>query len=140
MSGVEIAGLALAVLPILIATAEYLRTQRLDARREELMVNLAYETTLLNMHLEKLASSLPDLPDELRAKLLSSHAAQDMEASWNSSLVVHALKSYLGALHEPFIFTLGTILDCLEKLLERNSLGLSKDEAVRRRDPCLRHE
>ncbi len=130
MSGVEIAGLALAVLPILIAAADSLKKQRLDARREELLVNLAYETTLLHMHLERLASSLPGLPDELRSKLLSTNATQNMEDSWSSNLVVDTLKSYLGLWHEPFIHTLATILDCLEKLLEQHSLGLSGDEAV----------
>jgi len=131
MSGVEIAGLALAVLPILIAAAEHAKSRGLDPRRAEFMENLAFEVTLLHMSLTRLAKGLSELPNELREKLSSQQAAQDLEANWKSIEVVYALKTRLGSGYETFVVTLKTILDCLERLLEKRSLSLSNDEAVR---------
>jgi hypothetical protein len=130
MSGVEIAGLALAVLPILIAAAEHIKSQRLEPRRAEFMENLAFEITFLHMSLTKLAKGLNELPEELREKLQSPQATQDMEAIWQKTEVVHALKARLGSGHETFFGTLGTILKCLERLLEQKSLSLSSEETV----------
>jgi hypothetical protein len=131
MSGVEIAGLALAVLPILIAAAEYAKSRGSDPRRAEFMENLAFEVTLLHMSLTRLAKGLSELPNELREKLSSPQAAQDLEANWKSIEVVYALKKRLGPGYETFVVTLRAILDCLERLLDKKSLGLSTDEAVR---------
>ncbi|KAF1845080.1 uncharacterized protein K460DRAFT_405357 [Cucurbitaria berberidis CBS 394.84] len=130
MSGVEIAGLALAVLPILIAAAEHAKSRRLEPRRAEFMENLAFEITLLHMSLTRLAKGLSELSDELREKLSSPQASQDLEESWKSTEVVHALKKRLGSGHETFVVTVGAILACLEKLLEKKSLGLSNEETT----------
>ena len=131
MSGVEIAGLALAVLPILIAAAEHIKSQRLEPRRAEFMENLAFEITFLRMSLTKLAKGLVELSEDLREKLQSPQATQDVETIWQSDEVVNALKARLGSGHETFFGTLGTILKCLERILEKKSLSLSNDETVR---------
>lgn len=129
MSGVEIAGLALAVLPILIAAAEHTKS-RLEPRRAEFMENLVFEVMILQMSLRRLAKGLSELPNDLRERLSSPQADTDLEAGWKSSEVVQALKTRLGAAHETFVVTLAATLDCLEKLLERKSLDLSHNEAV----------
>ncbi|KAH7396718.1 hypothetical protein DE146DRAFT_632945 [Phaeosphaeria sp. MPI-PUGE-AT-0046c] len=130
MSGVEIASLALGVLPILIAAAEHIKSRRLDPRRAVFMENLAFEIVFLHMSLTKLAKGLTELPDETREKLISSQATQDMDASWKRDEVKHALKARLGSGHETFIVTLRAILDCLERLLEKKSFSLSNDKTI----------
>lgn len=130
MSGVEIAGLALGVLPILIAAADYINSRRLDPKRAEFMQNLAFEITFLHMNLTKLANSLSDLPEDLRERLASPQDGIKFEASWQSEEVALALKSRLGTGKETFFVTLRSILESLEKLIERKSLDLPKDETV----------
>ncbi|KAH7372317.1 hypothetical protein BKA66DRAFT_572438 [Pyrenochaeta sp. MPI-SDFR-AT-0127] len=129
MSGVEIAGLALGVLPILIAAAEHTKS-RLEPKRAVFMENLAFEVTILQLSLKRLAKGLAELPDELRERLSSPQAVPDLEAGWKSGEVVHALKTRLGEAYETFVVTLAATLECLEKLLERKSLDLSSNEAI----------
>lgn len=130
MSGVEIAGLALGVLPILIAAAEHIKSRRLDPRRAVFMENLAFEIVFLQMSLTKLAKGLTELPDETREKLVASQATQEMDASWKRDEVKHALKARLGSGQETFVVTLKAVLDCLERLLEKKSFSLSNNDTV----------
>ncbi|KAF2133134.1 hypothetical protein P153DRAFT_392987 [Dothidotthia symphoricarpi CBS 119687] len=130
MSGVEIAGLALAVLPVLVVAIDQIKAQRLNPRRAEFMENLAFEITFLQMSLTKLAKSLSELPNGLREKLLSPQPTQDLEASWKTAEVVRTLHARLGPGHETFFVALAAILECLDGLLERRPLFLSSDETI----------
>lgn len=131
MSGVEMASLALAVLPILIAAVEHVKSQRLEPRRAVFIEDLATELVSLHMSLIYLAKGLTELPDKLRKRLISSTATMETDASWRSDQVKRALKARLGQGHENFMVTLRGILDCFEQLLEKQSFDTSDTETVR---------
>jgi hypothetical protein len=61
MSVIEIAGLALAVLPILIEIAKQAQSKQHDAKRAETIENLCWEITYLKINLRGLADMLTQL-------------------------------------------------------------------------------
>ncbi|KAF2117448.1 hypothetical protein BDV96DRAFT_598341 [Lophiotrema nucula] len=131
MSGVEIAGLVLAVLPVLISAAEHYKKKKLEPRRTEFMANLLYETWFLRENLNRLARGLLELPEEVRVGLTSPDASQSLEAQWKADNVVRALQTHFGKGYETFCTTLEVMLDSLERVVEYKSLRLSSEEATR---------
>jgi hypothetical protein len=130
MSGLEIAGLALAVLPVLIAAADAYKASRLDQKSKEFFVNLSYEVTILNFNIQKLASSLVGLPDTLRKKLLYPQSPEELERSWGLPAVVDALRARLDAGADAFLLTLCCIMELLNELLDSPSLDLIGNDLV----------
>jgi hypothetical protein len=131
MSGIEVAGLALAVLPILIEIAKQAQSKQHDAKRAETMVNLCWEITKLQFNLKSLADMLTQLSEDVRYELSSSTSPQSLEAAWNRKEVVSTLKARLGDRFPSFCLELKSILSCLEQLVEKESLRLSNEEAIR---------
>ncbi|KAF1815310.1 hypothetical protein P152DRAFT_479259 [Eremomyces bilateralis CBS 781.70] len=115
MSGVEVASLALAVLPVFIYAAEHLKGYGI--KQEEFLMDLKFEVAFLNMNLQTVVKSLAGIPDERRQRLLSIQNAQDMENIWRSEDIVQALKIRLDPGFDLFLDTLKSILEHLEKLL-----------------------
>lgn len=130
MIGVEVTGLAVVILPILISAAESVGKKRLEPRKAEFMINLAYEIWLLRTCLIKLAKGLTQLPDEIREQLTSPSLTPDLKNQWETEQVARALKAYLGIRYDTFCAMLEANLDCLEQLVEYKSLGLPTDETV----------
>ena len=66
ISRIEIAGLALAVLPILIEIAKQAQSKQHDSKKAKIIENLCWETTYLKINPESLAAMLIQLPKDLR--------------------------------------------------------------------------
>lgn len=130
MSGVEIAGLALAVLPVLIEVVKQSQSKRHDPRRVEIIEDLCWEITFLKINLENLARSLTALPKDTRDRLSSLTPARTLELVWNTNEVVQALEARLGTTFGLFFETLKGTLACLEQLVEKKSLQFSDEEVV----------
>lgn len=127
MSGIEIAGLALAVLPILIEIAKQARSKLHAASRASVMEDLCWEITQLNMNLEGLVKQLPS---NIHDELLSSTSPQQIEMAWKKDNIVQHLEVRLGHKYHSFSMALENILSCLDRLIDKESLKLSDDEVV----------
>lgn len=127
MSGIEIAGLALAVLPTLIEIAKQARAKNHAASRAGVMEDLCWEITQLSINLEGLVRQLPS---NMHDEILSSTSPQQIEQAWKRDKVVQLLEARLGPKYHSFSMALENILGCLDRLLDKDSLRLSNDEVV----------
>ena len=131
MGPVEVAGLALAVLPILMTAAGYpidapitVVSQRTkDRKLIELYMQLHDELTLLSATLRGLISSLSDLEDKQRKKLLEL----DNDV-WNDALIGEALAERLGASQKAFVDNLDGILQVLEEIVSGQVMKVQRPD------------
>lgn len=130
MSGLEIAGLAVGVIPLILYAADQYKSRRLDPKLGEFFQNLSFEIGFLLFNIRRLAGSLEGISDEMRERLSSPQSPQDLEKQWSSPEVAQALKTRLGHGHEMLFSTLESILDLLEKLIDDKPLRLTNHEAV----------
>ncbi|OAL46684.1 hypothetical protein IQ07DRAFT_590225 [Pyrenochaeta sp. DS3sAY3a] len=127
MSGIEIAGLALAVLPILIEIAKQARSKHHAASRAGVMEDLCWEITQLNINLEGLVKQLPS---SMHDELLSSTSPQQIERAWKKDNISQLLEVRLRHKYHSFSMALENILSCLDRLIDKESLKLSDDEVT----------
>ncbi|KAF2736405.1 hypothetical protein EJ04DRAFT_521995 [Polyplosphaeria fusca] len=129
MSGVEVAGLALAVLPVLIPAIKLLKKKNIEPRQNELVESVAFEIWFLHRLLIKLAKRLVNLSDEEKERLASPEPSATLADKWKAEEVVQALKTHLGDGYDTFCTTLASTMGCLEQLVKYKSLSWSRDEA-----------
>ncbi|KAF1810424.1 hypothetical protein P152DRAFT_451168 [Eremomyces bilateralis CBS 781.70] len=132
MSGVELAGLVLAVVPVILVASEYhsklldpTRTVFLHRRKSIKLAtffsNLHYEVSMLNITIQSLIHDLYVLPEAHRTRLLSDE--QD-PSYWQEEAVVRALRSRLGLGFDAFREALDEILRNLGKLVKDDTLDI----------------
>lgn len=134
MSGVEVAGLALAVLPLVISAAEYNilnKAHTLASKKARINQQLSFyhelyeELSLSTSNLNNLIHDVPSL----------RHHTEPMSiaAKWQlyaSGEIEDALKVVLGLNYEPFSNILERLLKSVENIVSDKSLDLKEADAV----------
>lgn len=130
LSGIEIAGLLLAILPIFQAAAEQEETifegskiafsQKYSTRKlGEFYDNVLYEISILRINVERLVNELGDIPERDRDALKNGD-----ESAWSSPLVAQALQRRLRTGYESFCLTLESLHEKLDKLVKDSAADL----------------
>ncbi|EKG17380.1 hypothetical protein MPH_05448 [Macrophomina phaseolina MS6] len=136
MSGAEIAGLVLAVVPIVAAAAEHqrrvidtantaLRPKVKDEKLASQYQHLHNEVSLLNLNIRDLISDLPSLTTDEKHKLLALE-----KPLWEDERVSLALAQRLGSSADAFVDTVQKILNTLDGILSDRVLKLAKSDIV----------
>jgi len=139
MSGVEVLGLLLAIIPIFqaatdpkaqLAPFEHILTafssRRKTQKLDEFLKNLHYEVSMLQITLSRLIDQLDALTDGHRSQLKLGNGWQEYD-------VVDALQHRLGYGYDSFYIHLTELLEQLESLVEDKTidLPLGQTEIVR---------
>jgi hypothetical protein len=132
MSGIEIAGLVLAVIPLFIAAAEHIQgnTKSRKAIKDAAFagsykLKLTQQQTLLGLYIKGIvgrtslpASTQADLVDDLRGEI------------WERPEVVKAITQELGDAHTTFIELLNRSCSTLALCLKEYQQGKSSEEEI----------
>lgn len=130
LSGIEIAGLLLAIIPIFQAAVEQedailegakiaLRRKYRDSKLEEFYIDLNYEVSFLQRNVERLVDELGDLKESDRVAL-----KQGDETLWSEPRVAQALRRRLGTGYESFCTHLDEVHQKLGKLVQESAADL----------------
>lgn len=136
-SGIEIVGLALAILPLLMSAANYyregldslqtLRTKTGDDRILEFYEEVAFEIFLLRNSIKQLVKDLPGFSPEYKRQLVRAVDPR----SWSDEALSDALRVRLGdSNYQLFEGTLRRVLESLDALISDSQLFLSSSEMV----------
>lgn len=133
MIPVEVAGLALAVLPIIMEAAEYrcgslkpaLHQKTKDDKMADCYQEIHNELALLGACLRSLVKDLSTLPETQRESLL-----QLQQQAWNDPAVSRALEQRLGDSHQAFQHTLADILCRLDAIVSNQALKLDRKDLL----------
>ncbi|OMP83095.1 hypothetical protein BK809_0004476 [Diplodia seriata] len=136
MSGVEIAGLVLGIIPLVLAAADHqrkvygavtttLRSRVKDEKLASQYQNLHNEVALLNLTIRDFIFDLPALSTGDKQDLLKLD-----EKLWKDDRVELALSQKLGTSNTAFVDTLKTVLQCLDDVLSDRVLKLEKADIV----------
>ena len=129
LTGVEIIGLILGVLPLFIAAAKpyregldtmktALRSKFMDEKLEDFYRELEYEVTLLKYTLENLVESLPIVTEEEKDCFIERFEASLL----NNEALTRAFNERLGRASDTFESYLRQILRLLEKVVDDDTL------------------
>ena len=138
LTGVEIAGLLLAVLPLFIAAAKPYRdgletmstalsSKAMDEELEDFYKDLNYEVTLLRFTLESLVQSLPVITKEEKDRLINRFDVRLLD----EEVLTRAFNERLGRAYDTFESYLKQILLLLEKAVDDETLQSKSDQRVR---------
>ena len=137
MTGLEVVGLILGVLPLFVTASDRSKAfdpfisicqpRRRAERKSDFYTNFHYEVTILNLNVRRLFQDLYALPEAQRNSLMDDSNSE----LWNDPVVVKALQARLGIAYEAFTETLAAILKLLEKLVNDNSNKLRREDIVR---------
>lgn len=140
-SGIEIAGLALAILPLVIEAAKSYNkgvhsiknvvvTHKRDERLQEFYENFYWEVFILERSLRKIVDGLPFLCHDCKAALYSERALSMWE---ENEEVRHAVKFHLGGEDalDAFILVFARVLDLVDRLVDMKTSNLKVAEKVR---------
>ena len=138
LTGVEIAGLLLAVLPLFIAAAKPYRdgletmstalsSKAMDEKLEDFYKDLNYEVTLLRFTLESLVQSLPVITKEEKDRLINRFDVRLLD----EEVLTRAFNERLGRAYDTFESYLKQILLLLEKAVDDETLQRKSDQRVR---------
>ena len=138
LTGVEIAGLLLAVLPLFIAAAKpyregleimstALRSKAMYEKLKDFYEELNYEVTLLRFTLENLVQSLPVITEEEKDRLINRFDIR----LFDEEILALAFNERLGRAYDMFESYLRQILRLLEKTVDDETLQRKSDKAVR---------
>lgn len=148
MSGLEIVGVVFGVLPLLSSVTkpaaggikDYFRGLYPSQWRKEtqnFLKELSWETHQLQLTLQKLFQALPDISEDLRARIV-----EDRTGSWaNDAQIQDGLlfvfnKSKL----EVFLITMNEVLTLLSQIVDDGSTRLSKSKSKVSTVLCQQHE
>lgn len=137
LTGVEIAGLLLAVLPLFIAAAKpyregldtmktALRSKVMDEKLEDFYRELEFEVTLLKYTLEGLIQSLPVITEAEKDRFVESFDTSLLD---NGELT-RAFNERLGRAFDTFESHLRHILRLLEKVVDDDALQNTPNKMV----------
>ncbi len=137
LTGVEIAGLLLAVLPLFIAAAKpyregldtmktALRSKVMDEKLEDFYRELEFEVTLLKYTLEGLIQSLPIITEAEKDRFVESFDTSLLD---NGELT-RAFNERLGRAFDTFESHLRHILRLLEKVVDDDTLQNTPNKKV----------
>lgn len=134
MTGLEVVGLILAVLPLFVTASDHSKVfdpvisicqpRRRAERKSDFYTNFHYEVTILNLNVRRLFQDLYALPEAQRNSLMDDGNSE----LWNDPVVVKALQARLGIAYETFTETLAAILKLLEKLVNDKSNKLRRED------------
>lgn len=125
MSGIEVAGIVLAILPIAVGAAKacsegigeskkLLTTKGHEEIKRDLFDDLYRELVLFSRHTRKVLQSLPEISQQRSVEVLSSLEIKE----WQShSDVVQALKRQLGTDFDDFEHAIGQVFHWLNGVL-----------------------
>jgi len=144
MSGMEVAGLALAILPLVIEAAkayahgaesirQVISKEHRDNRLQEFYEEFWWQTSFINRTLRNLVSSLPLLCDDCKATLLKDFALEE----WETNAVVEAaLLNHFGSEKEldDFILVMKKILTLMNSMIDVKASNLDPGDKVSERD------
>jgi hypothetical protein len=130
----EAAGLALAVLPIMMTVAGYrlpspaaiISQSRKDSKVVEYYRQLQDELALLNNTLRTLVQTLTGITEADRQRILDLES--ESPAIWEGNDIARALKDRLGPAHQAFLESIFEILDTMEEMLSNESFGLQRND------------
>jgi len=132
LTGVEVAGLLLAIIPIFQAAAEeagpieHIRTafspKRKNQRLAEFLKNLHFEVSILQITLGKLIDQLGGLTDAHRAALKEGDL-------WLEAKVTRALEDRLNIGYECFCVHVTDLLESLQSLVGDTTIDLPSGQA-----------
>lgn len=136
MSGLEIAGLVLAVVPIIVSAAKHhrrvysavntvVRSRVKDERLAIQYQHLHNEVALLHLTIRDFVSDLSTLSASEKEQLLTLD-----RQLLNDGRLALALSQRLGNASEAFSDTLNTVLECLDDVLSDRVLELDKDDVA----------
>ncbi|KAH7142859.1 hypothetical protein B0J13DRAFT_503233 [Dactylonectria estremocensis] len=135
MSGFEIAGIVLAVLPLFIEAAkEYSETAHKatsrsasDEKLQEFYEQFWWETFELRKQIEKIVHDLPGLSEDRKTNILK---ADDVEHWSKAADVAQALSDYFVSQDDYMVFqtVMGKVLDLLSRVVEDNTVRISRAE------------
>ena len=133
MSGIEIAGLVLAVLPIFIAAAEHIKADASFRRglkdglfADSCKVKLTQQRTLLNLYIKSVVGRT-SLSPNTQAVLVDDPTSD----AWDRPEVTKAIAQELGAAYHLFMELLRRVCAALAKHIEASTAGkLTEDEVV----------
>lgn len=137
LTGVEIAGLLLAVLPLFIAAAKpyregldtmktALRPKVLDEKLEDFYRDLGFEVTVLKYTLENLVQSLPIITEAEKDRFVESFDTNLL----NKGELTRAFNERLGRAFDTFESYLRHILRLLEKVVDDDTLQDTSNKMV----------
>lgn len=139
MSGFEIAGIVLAVLPLFIEAAkEYSETAHKatsrsasDEKLQEFYEQFWWETFELRKQIEKIVHDLPGLSEDRKTNILK---ADDVEHWSKAADVAQALSDYFVSQDDYMVFqtVMGKVLDLLSRVVEDNTVRISRAEKASR--------
>ena len=139
MSGIEVAGLVLAVIPLFISAAEHYREgshffTRIFGKKRVLnryVDDLNLQSTFLRLYLERLVGN-SNLSASLQAKLVAEPGGED----WRSPTVVKGLTQNLGDAHGPFMKVLDNLIKVLlDQVRPDDNLKFESTSSVRDTSP-----
>lgn len=141
-SGIEIAGLLLAVLPIFISAAEHYkdgigfvkRAVKKEMFAEQYRDELIQQRTLLSLYIKGIVGKT-SLSPKTQLILVDDLTGE----AWRRSDVVKQLKTELGDAYQPFLDTVSRVCKALARQIKDISGGtLEEDEVVRTQYLSLR--
>lgn len=141
VTGIECAGLVLAILPLIIETGKaYARgtdtllnivlPSRHDPRLESFYEKFWWETEELNQKLKDILNNLPLLSPQRKIELATAARLED----WTSNAdISEALHSYFATKHDlnKFMHVMSRLLCLLAELVEDSTVQLVAGDAVR---------
>lgn len=133
LTGIEIAGLALAIVPLLDSAASVkcssispiFRQKAKDNKLADLYHRLHAQLSLLSVCLRNLIKHLPTLTEVQKARLL-----QFENEPWKDEDVAKALQQKLGDGHKDFLDNLDAILVALDSIISNSVLKLDRDDVL----------
>lgn len=139
MSGFEVAGIVLAVLPFFIETYKAYGDQTTalqkavtpfarDKGLQEFYEEFYWDTYELRKKIERVVLMLPDLSDERKQEIIQS---RDLD-NWDQAQdVAAALQGFLSADdYEAFQMVMDKVLELLARLIKDETVHISKSETV----------
>jgi hypothetical protein len=134
MSGFEVVGIALAVIPLALSTVEQYakiyellltttRSEVMNKKLEQVYRDLLYQITLMQLSMDRLFKDL-HIP---RGTLSEWKMVEVLQWSWMDT----ALQHRLGGAANSFNETTNALTDLLNKIAKDKTLGLSTDDIVK---------
>ncbi|EAQ90240.1 hypothetical protein CHGG_02175 [Chaetomium globosum CBS 148.51] len=142
MSGFEIAGIVLAVLPLFVeagkfsaSTASLLKNaagrSTRDRKLTEFYDEFYWETYEMHKQMEQIVSSLPDLSEERRMQILNDREVQSCVDGWAAgSDLAQALHAFFASDNDVAVFleTMDKVLRLFYQLIEDETVKISKSD------------
>lgn len=144
MSGFEIAGIVLAVLPLFVEAGKFSASAASllknaagksvrDRKLHEFYDEFYWETYEMHKQMEQIVSSLPDLTEERKMQILNDREVQSCVDGWAAdSDLARALQAFFASDSDLAVFleTMDKVLRLFYQLIEDETVKISKSDLV----------